>query len=462
MESRIASGSIGIAEATRLGQLFRLARLEKSPVVLYLDSAGARVSEGLKALGAFRAMYRDALAAALGGAPLFAVIGRNCFGGASMLAHLARVRVLHPSAQLAMSGPSILASAAGASALDETFRAMAEAALGSAARRKAGPRKCHLGRQLRPREERNARCQCRAGHEGLDGRNLRGTRSRLAKRSTAGHPRVSRARTSASAFPRDSRSATWAVLSGRGEVGWRGHRPSGNPRRAAVGWRTRAAPGRARLEARSRATLRARVILLDCESHLANLDEERAVLSEYLATLSLALGVLRATGTALETLVLGRSGGGVYVALASPADKVSVAHGIEIQVLPGAAIASILGESREAAPEIDDYRAAGLPTKNSSSAWCPKAPCRNAHERQPLRAVRRTLFALPRRPGYRDRHGPALQLLGTGGACSTLCEPACRPRARSGRSRRSAGREVAAGPVPLPCLPARRARLPAA
>jgi hypothetical protein len=102
------------------------------------------------------------------------------------------------------------------------------------------------------------------------------------------------------------------------------------------------------------------MVLLDCESHLANLDEERAVLSEYLAALSLALGGLRATGTALETLVLGRSGGGVYVALASPADKVSVAHGIEIQVLPGAAIASILGESREAAPEIGDYRAAGV------------------------------------------------------------------------------------------------------
>jgi hypothetical protein len=102
------------------------------------------------------------------------------------------------------------------------------------------------------------------------------------------------------------------------------------------------------------------VILLDCESHLANLDEERAVLSEYLATLSLALGVLRATGTALETVVLGRSGGGVYVALASPSDKVSVAHGTEIQVLPGAAIASILGESREAPPEIEDYRTAGV------------------------------------------------------------------------------------------------------
>ena len=359
--NRIASGSIGAAEAARLGQLFRLARQEKSPIVLYLDSAGARVSEGLKALGAFRAMYRDALAAALAGAPLYAVIGRNCFGGASMLAHFARVRVLHPSAQLAMSGPSILAQSAGASALDEMFRAMAEAALGAEARRKASARNFAWNGSTIFSDEvmhaANAAQGTRAWIEEI----IAALALRLPKRAAAVAPENVTRKGLEKCFPdgytlTDSAGVvTGEAKTGGGAIGLLGILGG----RALGGERALRLAEHAWKLAIERRYARA-VILLDCESHLANLDEERAVLSEYLATLSLALGVLRATGTALETVVLGRSGGGVYVALASPSDKVSVAHGTEIQVLPGAAIASILGESREAPPEIEDYRTAGV------------------------------------------------------------------------------------------------------
>ena len=48
VESRSASGSIGALEAERLSALFRVAAIERSPLVLYLDSAGAKVSEGLR------------------------------------------------------------------------------------------------------------------------------------------------------------------------------------------------------------------------------------------------------------------------------------------------------------------------------------------------------------------------------------------------------------------------------
>ena len=41
VESRFASGAIGTREAERLGALFRLAAIERSPVVMFLDSAGA-------------------------------------------------------------------------------------------------------------------------------------------------------------------------------------------------------------------------------------------------------------------------------------------------------------------------------------------------------------------------------------------------------------------------------------
>jgi hypothetical protein len=107
--------------------------------VLFLDSAGAKVSEGLRALGAFRQVYREALAAALSGAPIAAVLGRNCYGGSSMLAHLAQRRLFGPSTQLAMSGPSILAASAGMDVLDEMFRAMAQASISAASRARASP-----------------------------------------------------------------------------------------------------------------------------------------------------------------------------------------------------------------------------------------------------------------------------------------------------------------------------------
>jgi acetyl-CoA carboxylase carboxyltransferase component len=131
VENHAASGAIGAREAAALGEL--LAKGD-APLVLYLDSAGAKVSEGLQALGAFRALYRAGLAALLRGTPIAAVLGRNCYGGSSMLAHLAARRLFHPNTQLAMSGPAIIASAAGMNPLDDMFRAMATATLGAPGR----------------------------------------------------------------------------------------------------------------------------------------------------------------------------------------------------------------------------------------------------------------------------------------------------------------------------------------
>ncbi|HUP28680.1 MAG TPA: carboxyl transferase domain-containing protein, partial [Usitatibacter sp.] len=137
IENRFASGSIGSVEAERLGALLKVVARERTPLVVCLDSAGAKVSEGLKALGAFRMLFRGGLEAALAGVPIAMALGRNCYGGASMLAHLAAERLFSPNTQLAMSGPAILASAAGTSPTDDMFRAMAEAALSPAARAQA-------------------------------------------------------------------------------------------------------------------------------------------------------------------------------------------------------------------------------------------------------------------------------------------------------------------------------------
>ncbi|MBC7623485.1 MAG: hypothetical protein H7232_08885, partial [Aeromicrobium sp.] len=121
IENKIASGSLGVKECEKLASLFKIIEVQKIALVLYIDSAGARVSEGLVALGAFRHMYRAAVSASSAGVPITVFCGANCFGGASMLAALASKRVYSANTRFAMSGPSILAQAAGFSALDEAF-----------------------------------------------------------------------------------------------------------------------------------------------------------------------------------------------------------------------------------------------------------------------------------------------------------------------------------------------------
>ena len=65
-------------------------------------------------------------------------------------------------------------------------------------------------------------------------------------------------------------------------------------------------------------------------------------------------------GTHVQLTILDRAGGGVYVALAAPATRVAVVFGADVQVLPGAALASILGTNRDAVGDISEYRQAGV------------------------------------------------------------------------------------------------------
>ncbi len=360
VEGRFASGAIGTAEAERLIALFKVAALERAPLVLYLDSAGAKISEGLAALGAFRALYRVALDAALRETPLAAVLGRNCFGGASMLAHLAPRRLFSPGTRLAMSGPAILASAAGSSVLDEAFRAMAQSALSSESRARATTANAvwtpgsdpggWLREALAPQA--SAVSDFRRHHEALAARF-----EKLAPEAPwAALRRRDLDRIYDGGYEaRESEGLIegQGVRVGAGEaiLGLVGKQPLG----AARAWhfsqrafRLLQAPPE-RLE-----------VYLDCAAHAARLDDERMVLTEFIVDMSLALGALAAAGTRVGLTIVGQAGGGVYVALAAPAHRVASVFGAEIQVLPGAAVAAILGETHERAPTFADYRAAGV------------------------------------------------------------------------------------------------------
>lgn len=360
IENRIASGSIGTKEVARLVPALRAARASRQPVVWFLDSAGARVSEGLAALGAFRELYREALAAAGAGVPFAALLGRNCYGGASMIAHLAHRRLFSPQSQLAMSGPSVLAQAAGVSALDEMFRAMAEATLNAAARSKqsaanttwapgsdlaawlreaTAPIDKPWGSFHRRHGELAARLPAPAAPrppEAVKRKDL----DRL-------YPEGYEIRDSLGFF-RGTATVEGAGVPVLGLVGGGGVGAARSWQFADAAWNL-AREGAGPLE-----------VLLDCDVHAARLEDEKLVLTEYIVDMALALGALAARGHRVRLTILGKAGGGVYVALAAAAARVRSVHGADIQVLPGSAVASILGQSHEAICEFDDYRKAGV------------------------------------------------------------------------------------------------------
>jgi acetyl-CoA carboxylase beta subunit len=359
IENFIASGSLGAAEDERLAAMFERTARDRAPLVLYIDSAGARVSEGLRALGGFRTLYRAGLAAALSGAPIAAVLGRNCFGGASMLAHLARQRLFGPATQLAMSGPAVIAAASGLDARDEAFRAMAQATFSPDARGKASPANTAW------REGEDLVAWLRAAFtRGDDARSFRERHARLHERFDAAaaepawkparRPELERLYRSHEARQCDG------VLEGHGErdgtreaiVGCVDNLPVSSSRAwrfADIVWRHTEAPPE-RLQ-----------VFLDSASHAARLDEEKRILTEYVVDMAAALAALVRGGTQVGLTVTGRAGGGVYVALAAPVQRVTTVYGAaRIEVLPGAAVAAILGESREEAPTFTEYRAAGV------------------------------------------------------------------------------------------------------
>lgn len=371
VEGRVASGSLGTPECQCLAALLDIVARERSSLLMYLDSAGARVSEGLKALGAFRSLFRSGLDAAFSGAPVAAVLGRNCFGGSSMLAHLAPQRLFGPNTQMAMSGPSIIASASGVNVLDEMFRAMADASLSPASRvnanhandvwREGEPLSTWLSEALAQRGDPAASLRVR--HEALE--------MRLDKRVSDRPWEAVRRRDLEKIYEAgyEARESD-GFLVGKGArdgaeesfIGIVGRNPLGTGR----AWRFSDAVWKMCEEPPERLT-----VFVDCASHAARLEDERIVLTEYIVDMSFALSALARRGTQVNLTILGKAGGGVYVALAAPAQRVISVYGADIQVLPGAAVAAILGQSKDSTPSFEEYLAAGVADEELKVGFIP-------------------------------------------------------------------------------------------
>jgi len=344
-----ASGAIDTADAEVLLAAVERARRSSRPLVLLLDSAGAKLTEGVAVLGAFRRLEAALLDAAASGLRIAAVLGRHCFGGSSLIAFVAAARIYPRGTLLGVSGPRALAALSipmgredivalfgvdsrarhDEDALMVTDDAGAVRAATAAWLADAPPgltidqRQRALMRRLRlyrgdplsiPADPMPPELEARLDH----------------------------------LFPQG-----WSALYASGVIwgdGWVHGRETlvvgfvqGRPVDAAACWRF----AQALLDLARDHPPMPFVILLDTPGQAATLDNEQLVLSEFIAQVAAVTYRLRAQGQPVELWLTGEAGGAIYVALAAAATTVTAWPGARVQTLPARIVSGVVGMTRE-------------------------------------------------------------------------------------------------------------------
>jgi acetyl-CoA carboxylase alpha subunit len=363
-DRHVAGGSLGVAEAQALSTLLEQSHAAGRPFILCLDSAGARLDEGLPALGAFRQLYRHMLDLRLAGLPLLGLIGRDCFGGASMLAATCAKRVYCQASRLAMSGPAVIQALGGSTELDATDTGAVTALMGGSARVQLlkSDQLCEDSFDAYRQAARDWVGDCDAAVQ-LD---LHHQHTRLGTRLLAHGMAPSR--------PEKSRELPM-VLQEIIPEGVEVHRMDGvlfgrngktspnaffgfidgTPVGALAAW-TLAGECLALADERPGEAV---MVFLDSPGQAPTFRDERVMLSEYVAHLALVLSSLRQRGHRVTLQVLGDAAGGIYVALAAPAARVVALPGANVQMLPPAAMARVL-RRHSGSGGIEDYLRAGV------------------------------------------------------------------------------------------------------
>ncbi len=308
-------GSIGPQEADQLVRTLRTARSNQWPIVLLMETSGIRVTDGTVGIASLRRVLREAEDARLDGTRMLAVVLRCAFGGASILAALCERRLIHAGSLFGMSGPKLITRSVGADRFDASDAAAVEALLGGTARAAAS-----AGFQL-VSPERHALAD--AVREWL--------------RSPA------------------PPSVTAHALTCAGEALTRRLGEMAASTRPCGGMLALSAPeGAGAREALAVATAllhaeppRRTTVVVDTPGHRSTPDEERLVLSEYLAHLALTVRALARAGDRIDIVVDGVGGGGIQGALGSGATSVAMAPDARLLVLPPAAMQALEKPQRD-------------------------------------------------------------------------------------------------------------------
>ena len=364
-DRHVAGGSFGVAESHGLSLLLENSHAATRPVIFCLDSAGVRLDEGLPALGAFRQLYRHMLDLRLAGLASLGLIGRDCFGGASMLAASCTRRIYCASSRLAMSGPAVMQALGGVAELDAADTGAITALMGGAARARLlqSDRLCEDSFDAYRRaacdwvSECDVTAQLNLNHQ----HNLLG--KRLLAHGLAPSPPVNASGNLPTVLQEIIPEGVQVykmdgVLFGRNGSA----SPNaffgfidGTPVGALAAW-TLAGECLALADERPGEAV---TVFLDSPGQASTLRDERVMLSEYVGHLALVLSSLRQRGHRVTLQVLGDAAGGIYVALAASSERVVALPGANVQLLPPAATARVLRRNIEYG-SVDDFLRAGV------------------------------------------------------------------------------------------------------
>ena len=361
----MAGGSFGVVESNSCAELLEESRSAGRPVIMCLDSAGVRLDGGLSALGAFRQLYRSMLDARLGGLPSLALIGRDCFGGASMLAATCAKRVYCQESRLAMSGPAVIQALGGFAELDATDYDAVTALMGGAARVKLldSDRLCDDLPDAYLGAARAWVAEC--GQSALP--DLQRWHTRLGTRLLAQGVAPAAPADAAEELPgvlREIIPHSVKVHKMDGVLIGRSDQSStnaffgfidGNAVGALAIW-TLAGECLALARKPGEAAV---TVFLDAPGQATTLRDERLMISEYVAHLSLVLSSLRVRGHRVTLQIFGDAGGGIYLALAASVGRVVALPGASVRLLPPAAMALVLRRNTEPG-SVDECMSAGV------------------------------------------------------------------------------------------------------
>ena len=128
----VGGGAVGEKHARKVLKVMDLAEKTGSPVVALLDSAGAKLDEGVAALNAY-AMIAAKATSLSGVVPQIALVLGPCGGTASVLAQIADFTVQSKNGQLFVNGPLVVSAVTGKKVnMEEIAGSVASSQSGSA------------------------------------------------------------------------------------------------------------------------------------------------------------------------------------------------------------------------------------------------------------------------------------------------------------------------------------------
>ena len=117
-DAGFAGGSLGEVHADTIVRIMRLAGEAKAPVIGFIESGGARMQEGIAALGGYARIFRENVALS-GRVPQISIITGTSAGGGSYSPALTDFVVMTEDASMFLTGPGVVQEVIGESVSTE-------------------------------------------------------------------------------------------------------------------------------------------------------------------------------------------------------------------------------------------------------------------------------------------------------------------------------------------------------